>query len=175
MYKMRGHISNYVYTLTGGVGTNFITLENNIGSISSSPTNTEWFRRFMNGCHKKMGDVWIPDRAVTMQEVKEIFRLLEQDCILDKEDDHDWMQTTLTVVVIIDGFFGDLHGEEIIRMDLVKMREHWAESVTHENMHVPMMLSGCFKREIGENSFCQLLAWKLKSGVNIWLWFHCAL
>ena len=102
---MRGHISNYMHTLPGGFGANFITLENNIGSISSSPTNTEWFRRFMNGCHKRMSDIWIPDRAVTMQEVKEIFRLLEQDWILGEKGNHGLMQTTLTAVVIIAGFF----------------------------------------------------------------------
>ena len=41
MRKMRGHISNSVHTLPGGLDANFISSENNIGSISSSFTNTE--------------------------------------------------------------------------------------------------------------------------------------
>ena len=53
------------------------------------------------------------------------------------------------------------------------MRKHWLESVNHgEEPHVPLMLSGRFKREIGEKVFCQPLAMTSKSGVNIgeWIW-----
>ena len=41
MHKMRGHISNCMYTFPRGVGANLVRLDNNIGLISSSPTHTE--------------------------------------------------------------------------------------------------------------------------------------
>ena len=175
MRRMRGHLSNYVHTVPGGIGPTFVSSDNSVSSISQSPTNSEWFRRFMNGCHKRMGDVWIPDRAITMREFKAGFQLLERDWEVETKDDHRRMKTTMTAIILIAGFFGALRGEEIVRIDIGKIREHWVESVNHEYRHVPMMLSGRFKREVGEKSFCQPLAWKSKSGIEIGRWFHRAL
>ena len=59
----------------------------------------------MNDCHKRMGDVWIPDRAITMQEFKAAFQLLKKDWEVEIRDDHRKMKTTMTALILIDGFF----------------------------------------------------------------------
>ena len=44
-----------------------------------------------------------------------------------------------------------------------------------EAPHIPLMLSGRFKREVGEKVFCQPLAMESKSGIKMGQWFWRAL
>jgi hypothetical protein len=75
--------------------------------------------------------------------------------------------------MLITGFFAALQGEEIIRADVGAMRKYWDEAVGWPGaQHVPLMLAGRFKRETGEKLFCQPLAAKSASGVDIRRWFH---
>jgi hypothetical protein len=55
--KVRSHFSNFVHTIPGGIGDMLITSDNVVSGISHSATNTPWFKRFMKGCHSRMGDV----------------------------------------------------------------------------------------------------------------------
>lgn len=77
--KVRSHIANFYHTLPGGMGFALITSDNTHTAPSLSPTNTLWFRRFMTGAHKRMGDVWCPDRPLTMQEALMVQTILESD------------------------------------------------------------------------------------------------
>jgi hypothetical protein len=175
MRKLRSFLSNYIHTTCGGHGDTFMTEDGSGGTVSNSPTNSPWFKRFMRGVHKRMGDVWIPDRALLKQEFMLCLTLLEEDWAVYEEakDEGGQLRTALHASMLIAGWFAALRGEEIIRVDVGQMRKHWAESVGHEELpHIPLMLSGRFKREIGEKVFCQPLAMESKSGVNIgqWLW-----
>jgi hypothetical protein len=171
--KLRGHFSNFVHTTPNGMGATFIGDEGGASTITNSPTNSMWFRRFMTGCHRRMGDVWIPDRAITIQEVKACFALLDEDWKVFGKDIQGQRQTCLTAVTLIGGFFAALRGEEIVRMDVGSMRENWKEAMGYpEAAHVPVMLAGRFKKEIGEKLFCQPLALVSGSGIEIGTWFY---
>ena len=58
---------------------------------------------------------------------------------------------------------------------LGKLRENWPKDIAHAHKHVPLMLAGRFKEEVGEKSFCQSLAWQSNSGIMIGQWFHRSL
>jgi hypothetical protein len=77
--KTRSHMSNFVHTVPGGMGEMFIASESNVSGMTRSPTNSPWFKRFMQGCHRWMGDVWCPDRPLTMREALAIQEDLEND------------------------------------------------------------------------------------------------
>ena len=75
------------------------------------------------------------------------------------EDTRGKSTTGLMACMLLAGWFAALRGEEIVRIDMGQMRQHWVESTEHEGApHIPLMLSGRFKREIGEKVFCQPLA-----------------
>jgi len=174
--KMRSHLSSFFHTVPGGIGASFMTEEGGGATISMSPTNSMWFKRFMKGSHKRMGDVWIPDRPVTIHELKAAFELLEADWDELQADIVGRRDVVLTATMLISGFFGALRGEEIVRVDVGEMRSNWKEALSYPELaHVPLMLAGRFKREIGEKLFCQPLAAVSKSGIKIALWFHRAL
>jgi hypothetical protein len=144
-----------------------------MGTVSNSPTNSEWFRRFMRGCHRRMGDVWLPDRPITIMEMKKGLELLEEDWVLFSQDAIGRLNTGITACIFIAGFFGALRGEEIVRVNIDPMLKHWEESIHFEGApHVPLILVGRFKREVGERMFTQPLAVETKSGVRIALWFQ---
>ena len=172
---LRSFLSNFVHTTYGGHGDTFMSEDGRGGTISMSPTNSSWFKRFMRGVHKRMGDVWIPDRALTKRELTLCLTLLDEDWLLYSEADDEGgkLRAVLTATMMIAGWFAALRGEEIVRIDVGQMRDHWLESMNHtEEPRVPLMLSGRFKREIGEKVFCQPLAITSNSGVNIaeWIW-----
>ena len=172
MRKLRSHMSNYVHASRGGTGATFVGEDSNGNTLSNSVTNSPWFRRFIRGCHRRMGDVWLPDRPIMIGELKAALELLEQDWTAMTLDPVGQIQAGLTACIMIAGFFGALRGEEIVRVDAGAMLQHWDESVRFaEAPHVPLMLVGRFKREIGEKVFTQPLAHDSKSGVTIMIWF----
>ena len=38
-----------------------------MSAATRSPTNHPWFRRFLDGCHKRMGDIWQPGEPLTCE------------------------------------------------------------------------------------------------------------
>ena len=172
MRKLRSHVSNYVHALRDGTGATFVGEDAHANTLSNSATNSPWFCRFIRGCHRRMGDVWLPDRPVMLAELKASLELLEGDWTSMALDPTGQIQAGLTACVLIAGFFGALRGEEIVRVDAGAMLSHWDESVAFtEAPHIPLMLVGRFKREIGEKVFTQPLAMESKSGVTIMIWF----
>ncbi|KAL7576792.1 hypothetical protein ACA910_013812 [Epithemia clementina (nom. ined.)] len=68
--KLRSAVSNFIHTTPYGVGASTIGYgERRSQFFSGSPTKSQWFKRFMIGCHCQMGDVWVPDKAVTVEEI----------------------------------------------------------------------------------------------------------
>jgi hypothetical protein len=173
--KQRSFYSNFVHTCQGGgggVGSTFVKDDGTGASVSNSKTNQLWFKRFMLGCHRRMGDVWMPDRALSQYELGSCFEVLESKWIAFKGDQVRMKKVSTTACILISGYYAALRGEEVNRVDVGAMRKYWTEAVTHVNHpHIPLMLAGTFKKEVGQKLFCQPLVSKTKSGRNIELWF----
>lgn len=171
--RIRSHVSNFEHTCPGGIGDVLVGDEGKVSAFSKASTNSLWFRRFAIGCHRRMGDIWVPDRAITIEEIKSAMLLLEEDWKAYGQDIEGQKQTCLTAITLIAGFFAGLRGEEIVRTDLGAIRKHWHEAIEYPRAsHVPLMLAGRFKKETGEKLFCQPLAAQTKSGVDIKTWFY---
>jgi hypothetical protein len=78
-----------------------------------------------------MGDIWIPDRVLTIRELLCCQILLEDDWELFEGDNDGRLKMVLRAVTLLGGFSSRLKGEEIIQMDLGAMRKHWNESMEH--------------------------------------------
>jgi hypothetical protein len=50
----------------------------------------------MQGCHRKMGDVWMPDRSLTIDELLHGLLLLEEDWVTFANDPAGRLRTGLT-------------------------------------------------------------------------------
>lgn len=173
MRKMRGHLSNFSHTCPGATGDTFIGEEMGSTTVSNSVSNSVWFRRFIRGCHRRMGDVWLPDRPITAIEMNKSLEIMETDWSDAVNDPGGRTQTATTACIFLAGYFASLRGEEIGKVDLGAMRNNWKEALSYPSApHVPLMLAGRFKREIGEKLFTQPLAPTTASGAKIQVWFE---
>ena len=172
--KGRSMMSNYIHASAGGVGQVALSLGDRTGSVdSSSPTNSFWFRRFLSGCHRRMGDVWIPDRALTIDEVLHAQIVLEDDWQSQQNNVEALLPIALTGALLMASVGAGLRGEELPQIDLGGLRKHWYEGTAHPRTeHVPLVLKGRFKQTVGEKLYFQPLAVRSRSGLEYRLWIH---
>jgi hypothetical protein len=177
MRGLRSHYSNFIHTVPGGAGYASIGDDSRSGTFfSNSPTNSYWFRRFMQGCHRRIGDVWMPDRSLTVDELLHCLVLLEEDWAAFENDTAGRLQTALTGFSLTAGFCAALRGEEMPRLDLGAMRKNWKEALNHSSApHVPYVLIGRFKNITGEKEFFQPVVFKTASGIDNRKWAHRAI
>ena len=172
---VRTHMSNYWHSSATGMEAVLVSSDGTISDVSNAPTNSFWFRRFIRGCHRRMGDIWKPNRPLLIEELKACLAILEEDwniySKMKRPDVKGMLRAARTATMLISGFFAALRGEEICRVDVGSMRLHWDESQNHPGApHVPLMMAGRFKGDHTEKLFCQPLANVTKTGINIKLW-----
>lgn len=170
--KVRSAVSNFVHTTPGGVGLSTVGASDTGGhTFTNSPTNSLWFRRFLLGCHKRMGDVWIPDRAITVDELHVALEILEEKWGRTDLDFGERLEVALTGALLVIGFTAALRGEEMPQIDLGPMYKYWEEGDRHPRLkHVPLVLLGRFKQTIGEKLYFQPLAQVTNSGIQVKQW-----
>ena len=173
--KMRSFYSNYAHTCPGGTGANFMSTEGAGARVSNSVSNSDWFQKFMRGMHRRMGDVWLPNQAISQYEMFACMDVLEskwEEAHGTLIDLYELKRTATPACIVLAGYFGSLRGEEINRVDLGAMLKYWEESTEHEHHpHVALVLSGTFKVVTGIKYFCQPLAMQTDSGQDIGVWF----
>ena len=171
MRKLRSHYGSFVHTTPAGAGMATISDDRSTSFFSNSPSNSYWFRRFMQGIHRRMGDTWIPDRALTIDEVLHMQALLEEDWAHQTDDWLGRLQTSLLACAIIGTFGNGLRGEEVIRTELGEIRKYWTESLDHPTTpHIPWVMSGRFKQLVGERMYFQPMSLRSASGIEYKRW-----
>ena len=175
--KVRSAVSNFYHTLPGGTGLATVGYGDRGGLFfSGSPTNSHWFKRFMTGCHDRMGDVWIPDQATTLDEVKAGLSVLEEEWQGGLQGARK-REVALTGALIVAGFVAALRGEEIPQIDIGLMRKYWVEGLEYpRKKHVLLALAGRFKQTNGTfRIYMHPLADKTSSGIEVRLWLERAI
>jgi hypothetical protein len=96
---------------------------------------------------------------------EERWELFEKDLI-----GRDMVSSTACILIV--GYHGGLRGEEINRVHAGGMLYYWKEATKGNDVHIPLMLSSRFKKEVGEKYFCQPLAPVTDPGRNLIVWFQ---
>jgi hypothetical protein len=137
-------------------------VEDNVG-------HTPCRQRFIEGCHRRMGDYILSGRALTIDELLVIQVLMEEDWIEIEEEENREAQLHLSMfaVVLTIGFAGAFHSrEEIPKLDLGMTREYLEESVLNpRHPHVVIVLKGRVKGET--HTQCHLLPVVMKTASGI--------
>ena len=116
--KVRSTIGNFMHTLPGGTGLSTMgSGDRSALMFTASPTNYYWYKRFLSGCHRRMGDVWIPDRAMALEEIHEGLAILEQEWKSAAQGQRR-LEIALTGALVVIGFCAALRGEEIPLVDV---------------------------------------------------------
>lgn len=165
--KFRSAFSNLRHASARGLEGS--TMSNGVKklTITNCPTYGDWFTRFNKGCHKRMGDVVCPDRALSVPIVIEFLRQLDlewDDPLFDK------FKVASEGAFYVIGFCCGLRGEEIPKADLQGILRHWEESGRSNPMHVVVALLGRFKGETGLRYHLMPVVARTKSGIEPRKW-----
>ncbi|KAL7579541.1 hypothetical protein ACA910_007916 [Epithemia clementina (nom. ined.)] len=102
----------------------------------------------MEGCHNRMGNVSIPDTALTIDTLLALDNLLEQNwsSTRDQRDAPGMFEAVTMEVVLMCGFSSGLRGEELGHIRLRKSILLTMQGLQHpRSKHVALALEGRFK------------------------------
>lgn len=170
MRKMRSAFSNVFHASAVGYGGSMVMAKDTRKlMVTECPTFGDWYERFVRGCHKRMGDIVKPDRALSLPILAKMMMLVEFDW--ERSRGRDRLQYALEAAFYLIAFCGALRGEEVPMTDLGGVVRHWdAGEAPGVPVHVVVALLGRFKNEIGERYHLVPLAGQTRSGLEPRKW-----
>jgi len=142
--------------------------------FTSAPGKGIWYTRFSSGCHSRMGDVHLPDKALTIDELLAFLRVLD-DCWVEAIEENDFeLQFELATIgtVVACGFSAGLRGEELGHARLASTLNHTEAGSEHRKPHVVLALMGRFKGVVGRKWHHMALAPRSESGIDNQRWLY---
>lgn len=141
-------------------------------SVSTCSTDGPFFEKFTKGCHKRMGDIVKPDRALAVEILAEILNLMEVEWGSAMADKDRW-ELALEGCFYVISFACALRGEEVPLTNITGIREHLVESGKNKIPHVIVALLGRFKNEHGDSNYHLLPVVNVtRSGLEIRRWIE---
>jgi hypothetical protein len=115
--KVRSTITNIIQAGVGGLEDSIGAYQRNKIWMTKAATQKFWFSRFMEGLHKRVGEIRMPDKILGIEEVHAIDRTLE------REFKHARTRTERKRISemgtwLIGGVCTGLRGEEMLLIDL---------------------------------------------------------
>jgi hypothetical protein len=115
--KVRSTITNIIQAGVGGLEDSIGAYQRNKVWMTRAPTQKFWFSRFMEGLHKRVGEIRMPDKILTIEEVHAIDRTLEREYIHARTK-IDRKRISEMGTWINGGVCTGLRGEEMLLIDL---------------------------------------------------------
>lgn len=171
--KMRSFYSNFVHTTPFGTGLASMTDGKKSSHFTASPTNTPWFKRFMDGMHERLGDVIIQDQALSIDEIIALQEVLELAWVQAASlNDRETMFEVATIACATTaGYAAALRGEELSHARLNPTLIYSDKGLRHPRKpHMLLGLLGRFKGAIGRKKHHIPLIPVTKSGIKVKLW-----
>jgi hypothetical protein len=165
--KIRSHASSYHKVTPEGIEKWTPKMAELVG-----PTTELWFKRFMDGCHNRMGDQTKQDKALSTIVLLAALELLDKDWKADKAWESRFRVARLATALVT-GFTGGLRGEELPKISFRHTRAVFKEAVEHSLYpHVALCLRGRFKGETGEQTHYIPLVMVSRSGIRVSMWLR---
>ena len=77
--KVRSTITNIIQAGVGGLEDSIGACQRNKIWVTKASTQKFWFSRFMEGLHKRVGEIRMPDKILTIEEIHATDRILERE------------------------------------------------------------------------------------------------
>ncbi len=115
--KVRGAMSNLWHATPGGVEERIGAYEKSKTWITNSPTYSLWFTRFMEGVHRRVGEIVKQDEPISIEVVHAVDKILEQKWRAEKAGRRRLgvlLDISRMVMWFVVGFCTGLRGEEML-------------------------------------------------------------
>ncbi|KAL7563498.1 hypothetical protein ACA910_008798 [Epithemia clementina (nom. ined.)] len=173
MRGVQSSFSHYAHTTPQGTGGFTMTDSKRSTHITSSATNTMWFKQFMDGSHECMGDVKVQDTAITVDVLLGLQVLLESSWKEAEEarDANTVFELATLGAIVTSGFSAGLHGEEIGHIRLNETIVLTTQGLKQNRRpHIVLGLEARFKGQVARKKHCIPLVRETKLGIQNQTW-----
>ena len=129
---MRSAYSNVWHTSRYALTTSVMARYVRKTDVTSCPSYSLWFERFIVGMHKRMGDEVDQDKAVTLEVVHKLIEGLEVEYARASGDQLKESIVDMGVFILA-SFLAGLIGEETLKLVLGETREYLDEAENHRS------------------------------------------
>jgi len=172
--KIRTVVSNQWETsLVAGTRTLGLASEDRkkVSTLSSCPTNSRWFKRFIEGCSVRMGEVVKQDKALSRELLHAVLEECKSRMVHQTGEAQALTISVATYLVVC--FCASLRGNEGFMLCLGSLRKYLDQGKTGDkNDHVILPLLGRFKNESGERLHLIPLPSTTESGFSPRWWLE---
>jgi hypothetical protein len=165
--KFRSCFSNVYQASAAGHNAVVMARDTRKLTVTTCPTYGEFFERFVKGLHKRMGEIVKPDRALSLEVLKEIMAKLEEEW---KAPGGETLALAMEGAFYLIAYCCALRGEEVSKADLYGILRHWEAGESHPKKHVVVALLGRFKGETGESYHLMCLVAVTSQGLEPRKW-----
>ena len=173
--KLRAFFSNMFTTTNQGVGAMSTRSDGRAGhTFTSAPTDSIWFKKFFEGCHRRQGDKVVVDRALGIKELKALLTVWEEeydDAQASNDGNACYLISRIAFGTLL-GFVGGLRGEEIVKADLGKTLEMRDEMLGVDACYFTIALKARVKGETQERHHLLPISKTTASGLEVDVWFE---
>ena len=175
MRGIRSGISNFIHTTPKGTDGAIMSDGKRSTHITTSSTNSMWFKKFMIGSHERMGDVKLQDAAVFIELLLALQGFYEKAWAREEEMTVGYsllkFETVVMGAALMLGFSSALRGEELGHIRLGESKLYTNLGLKHpKKPHVVLALQGRFKNMTGFRRHKIPLAAETKSGIKNAVW-----
>ena len=151
----------------------FMGEKGKIFRLTSDPTYSQLFTKFIYGCEKRMGRDVKQDQALSLEIMLEILKDYEEELMREGSSKARRRELVMSGASLIMGYCGALRGGEILLAEATSMCKFIREGhKTGVLPHVVACLMGRFKGETGERNVILPFASVTASGIKIRWWFE---
>jgi hypothetical protein len=127
--KVRSTITNIIQAGVDGLGDSVGAYQRNKIWVTKASTQKFWFSRFMEGVHKRVGEIRMPDKILAIEEVHAIDRMMEVEWKHAKSKT-ERKRVSEMGTWIIGGVCTGLRGEEMLLIDLFSTAKSIDQTMT---------------------------------------------
>ena len=133
--------------------------------ITSDVCGSLWFHRFTQGCKRRMGQDWRPDRAISNELMHQVMAGVDTKILtsITNEMKARWVSAGTYFLIC---YVVSLRGPEGLLLDLKGLRDHFQE----EKDYTTLALLGTVKGEHHERQHLLHAVNKTSSGLNVRMW-----
>ena len=139
--KMRSAVTNIHQAAPHGLRDSIASYERSKLWITSVPTHSFWFNRFMSGFHKRIGQKRLQDEPVLIKTMMGMMDAWDQDWD-DAGSSEEKLEVAMTATWFVLSFCGGFRGEEMIQIEEKATLGSIAKCKRDDIPHIEVCVSG---------------------------------
>jgi hypothetical protein len=145
-----------------------VDIKGHFQRFATESAGSDWFSMFSEGCKRRMGQIWRPNQAISIELVHALLAKVEEKVMASEEPDEGALWVTFGAHVVI-CFVVSLRGPEGLSLDLEGL-DSMVNPVTQSHLIIPLL--GQVKGEHHARAHLLPCVFVTSSGIQVQLWLQ---